>query len=503
MSPREKGTISGTHGSERTERATSIAFLVALAAVAARFAILANTRATHEDFLITLRYAENLAAGNGFVYNPGERALGTTTPLYTLLLAFGVHLGLDGATLGKALNILADGGVCFLLVVLGRTLQRPACGILAALLYAFTSAPVNFSTGGMETGLVTLLGLSALLAYLHEREEALGILLGLLVFARIDGMALSVILLCAWAARGRRPPWRALSLMLLVLAPWLLFAGIYFGSPVPDSMVSKLHVYRHLRTAHLPNLAEFQRQFAGGLAQISLLVFSVIGLAASWRSHRALRPAWVWMGAYYFVLLTSKVPAFGWYFVPPLPVYYLTSALGAAAALRVLRIPVSPSLQRAALVALALLLAARLPAIARDIRSAQQLEENVRVPIGKWLRERMAPGETVMLEPIGTIGYYSRGRVLDVIGLVSPQVRAFYQPGVRSPLRGIALRYRPEWMVLRPNELAEVMDTATTEGRRLFSLYQRVAAFPPAPQEPIMIVLRRTSDTRDSQENLP
>lgn len=503
MSLREKGTVSGTQSSEHAERATVIASLVALAAVAARLAISTNTRATHEDFLITLRYAENLAAGNGFVYNPGEHALGTTTPFYTLLLAGGIYLGMDGATLGKSLNILADGGVCFLLVMLGRTLQRPACGTLASLLYAFTSAPVNFSTGGMETGLVTLLGLSALLAYLNWREAVLGVLLGLLVFARIDGMALAVIFLSAWAARARRPPWRALSLMLLVLAPWLLFAGIYFGSPVPDSMVSKLHVYRHLRSDVLPNLAEFHRQFAGGAAQLALLVFSVIGLAASWRAHRALRPAWVWMSAYYFVLLTSKVPAFGWYFVPPLPVYYLTSALGAAAALRVLRIHVSPSVQRAGLVAVALMLAARLPAIARDIRAAQQLEENVRVPIGKWLRERMAPGETVMLEPIGTIGYYSGGRVLDVIGLVSPQVRAFYHPGVRSPLRGIALRYRPDWMVLRPNELAEVMDTATTEGRRLASLYQRVAAFPPAPEGPIMIVVRRTSDTRDSQENLP
>ena len=41
----------------------------------------------YDDPFITYRYAENLAQGKGFVYNPGERVLSTTTPLFTLLLA--------------------------------------------------------------------------------------------------------------------------------------------------------------------------------------------------------------------------------------------------------------------------------------------------------------------------------------------------------------------------------------------------------------------------------
>jgi len=41
----------------------------------------------YDDPFITFRYAQNLRAGLGFVYNPGERILSTTTPLYTLLLA--------------------------------------------------------------------------------------------------------------------------------------------------------------------------------------------------------------------------------------------------------------------------------------------------------------------------------------------------------------------------------------------------------------------------------
>ncbi|HEC35405.1 MAG TPA: hypothetical protein ENI39_02600, partial [Anaerolineae bacterium] len=42
---------------------------------------------TVDDAYITFRYARNLVEGRGFVYNLGERVLGTTTPLYTLLLS--------------------------------------------------------------------------------------------------------------------------------------------------------------------------------------------------------------------------------------------------------------------------------------------------------------------------------------------------------------------------------------------------------------------------------
>src|SRR5262245_31922234 len=52
------------------------------------------TRIRLEDALITYRYASNVATGVGFVYNAGERVLGTTTPLLTLVL------GLAGAALG-------------------------------------------------------------------------------------------------------------------------------------------------------------------------------------------------------------------------------------------------------------------------------------------------------------------------------------------------------------------------------------------------------------------
>jgi hypothetical protein len=46
-----------------------------------------------DDSFITYRYAENLVAGNGLVFNVGERVEGYTNFLWTLLLAACYSLG--------------------------------------------------------------------------------------------------------------------------------------------------------------------------------------------------------------------------------------------------------------------------------------------------------------------------------------------------------------------------------------------------------------------------
>ena len=45
-----------------------------------------------DDAYITFRYARNLVMGRGFVYNENEWVLGTTTPLFTILLAITAYL---------------------------------------------------------------------------------------------------------------------------------------------------------------------------------------------------------------------------------------------------------------------------------------------------------------------------------------------------------------------------------------------------------------------------
>ena len=82
---------------------------IAVLAVVVRLWVSHRTHALGEDALITLRYAENIAAGHGWVYNPGERVLGTTTPLFTILLALAAWLHLPAMPSGVFVCCAADG----------------------------------------------------------------------------------------------------------------------------------------------------------------------------------------------------------------------------------------------------------------------------------------------------------------------------------------------------------------------------------------------------------
>ena len=72
-----------------------------LAALALAALVLPTPR-TIDDAFITFRYARHLLAGAGFVYNLGERVLGTTTPLYTGLMAAILALTLPSTEKQKA-----------------------------------------------------------------------------------------------------------------------------------------------------------------------------------------------------------------------------------------------------------------------------------------------------------------------------------------------------------------------------------------------------------------
>ena len=63
-----------------------------------------------DDTFIFFRYAENLAAGDGFTFNVGERVEGFSSVSWTLLLALGEWIGVNLVTWSKLLGIASVAG---------------------------------------------------------------------------------------------------------------------------------------------------------------------------------------------------------------------------------------------------------------------------------------------------------------------------------------------------------------------------------------------------------
>src|SRR5438105_2649940 len=107
----------------------------ALPALVALLARLATGPHPIDDAYITFRYARNLAEGVGLVYNPGEWVLGTTSPLWAILLAGGYRLGAtDLPALANAASAMCDAASAALLAYYGlRVGWRPPGAALVGL----------------------------------------------------------------------------------------------------------------------------------------------------------------------------------------------------------------------------------------------------------------------------------------------------------------------------------------------------------------------------------
>lgn len=467
-------------------------------AVLLRLGIAAATQFTQEDALITLRYAENIARGQGFAYNPGERVLGTTTPLYTLLLALASWLGLPALATGKVVNIGADGLLCVALFRWLRAAGWGRAGYVAAFLAAVNPIAIRVAISGQEAALAALLGALAWAAYAEGRPRAAFCAGAALFLVRWDGLLLLAVLTGAVVWRERRFPWREWGVALALAAPWLLFAMLYFGSPIPVTLAAKAVVYGWASPdTPLPELHKLLFRLFGTPTYALTALAAGFGL---WRVVRARQSALiaptVWFVLYWGAFLVSKVLLFEWYLVPPLPVYTLLAAVGVAGAVTprlAVRLPAVAGRAALGVLASALVVLGGRSAW-RSLWESQQVEDHLRRPLGLWLRAHSRPGDRIMLEPIGYIGYYSGRPVLDVVGLVTPAVLPFYRRDDPAPLLSMAQAFRPEWCVLRPEERGRIERAAETAGQSW--PYMLVGTFSyasrPTARPATFLVFRRT-----------
>jgi hypothetical protein len=490
----------------RTGPLPATVWLAAALAVAIRSTLAICTRYTSEDYMITLRYAENLARGHGMVYNVGERVLGTTTPLYTMLLALASYLRLPPTAFGVTLNIVADGVLCLLIDLWLRREGFELAGRIAAFIVAVHPLHVQWSISGMETSLVTCAGVWALYAYARRASAEMYVVLGVLFLLRWDSLLLTGVLTASFILRERRLPLRELALFALIVAPWLIVAGAYYGNPIPITGHAKMTVYGwfadHLApdriraeaagsaqglTAlvgleptwllrRLPQQQKLLNFFVGAPAPLAFTAMAIAGaLDRAAVKRPSIAAACVWAALYFGLFLFSRVLLFNWYLVPPLPVIEALTAIGLARALRPLARLLSAPIWRVAAGA-SLAACAIIPnwALGAGLWRSQLLEDNLRAPIGDWLDAHAGPNDRILLEPIGYIGYHSHRRIVDVIGLVSPQVLHTYSAASPSPWLAQILDYKPEWCVLRPIEVEDLDLAAAKTGFRWRSCYDLV-----------------------------
>lgn len=435
-----------------------------------------STHITLEDAYITFRYARNIAQGAGVVFNPGERVLGTTTPLQTLLLALlGRAFGPEKIpTIGSLLMPLFGAATGLLAYPTLLRFGLPRAGAVAGLLLFFLHPLVmRTSLGGMETPLV--LFLMSLCLYFISRRQSVGATaaVALLALCRVDGLIWGALLVGATLLSHYRRPLRQVFAFAAIVLPWIVFATHYFGNPAPNSMLAKGVIrpgreYLLVQPEHFHNLSRWYLSGTGfpinSPAFFFWLALLALGIYIIWRAQRReVRLLTLFPPIYALLMYLGRAPMYQWYLLPMLFCCLLVGGVGAGWLIALAARKVTDRRLRlaGAVCALAILipglinLAGSLPRQIRHARLFQENEFGLRRGVGLWLLENTPQDATVAMEAIGYQGYFSQRRIIDMAGLVTPEVVKFKAAtGSNGYLfQLIVNELQPDYIVLRSFEV--------------------------------------------------
>jgi len=208
-----------------------------------------------DDAYISFRYAANLAAGNGLVWNPGEYVEGYTNFLWVLILAAGITLGVSPETLSCVLGIASGAAV---LVILGR-FSASRLGALHPLVWlplftlTLSRSFAAWSTGGLATQFFSMLVLLAQLQFLRERRNrtstpwASSVLFALATLTRPEAGLFAAVAGSFFAWRVVRGRDQASDLVFWML-PFITLVGAhmlwrfdYYGAWLPNTFHAKVN----------------------------------------------------------------------------------------------------------------------------------------------------------------------------------------------------------------------------------------------------------------------
>lgn len=417
--------------------------LAAAAAAVAGGGFLVQSRATYglglplDDAWIHQTYARNLVERGEWAFQPGEPSAGSTAPLWTLALAVGCLLKV--APLGWAYAV----GIVLLALVAwatGRWFEQRPPGLAhwraaAIVLVAFEWHLVWSGVSGMEMPAVALL--AVLVFSLLEAREAnglvIGALLGIGVWLRPDALLLAIPVVLVEMGAVLREGRRALFRLGLTVGAAALLVGAYLaanrwisGDPWPTTFYAKQAEYAVLRERPIGvRLVEQLRAPLVGMGVV-LLPGAVGAVVRDLRQRcwaRLAAPLWVGMHLSAYALRLPVTYQHGRYAMPVIPVVLLLGFDGLAGWAQVraqghLRRVVS-RVWVASVVAVTAgfyLLGAR--AYAQDVA----IIESEMVATARWIASETEPDALVAAHDIGALGYFGQRRLIDLAGLVSPEV---------------------------------------------------------------------------------
>jgi hypothetical protein len=431
-----------------------------------------------DDAWIHQTYARNLIMYGEWSFIPGHPSAGSTSPLWSALLSLGYLIDTDRFVMVYLLGVVCLWGIgilgdrIFRMHSLDGSSRFPWVGLLLVMEWHLVWASVS----GMETliyGLVILV-VFYMLSKSMPNWTLIGLFVGFSVWMRPDGVSLLgptffTLLLTTITSGSKGVPSRQpddkpdsilrifpkaigvdwprfvrgiLGIILgfcLIALPYLLFNQLLAGNWLPNTFFAKQAEYAELlilplykRTVSLLGLPMIG---VGVLLLPGFLYYLWIGMQEKrWWGISAV--IW-WLG--YTLLYAIRLPVsyqHGRYLIPAMPIFFILGFIGlyylgnktimARFPWRILRPVWLTSIVSICVVFY--FMGSR--AFAQDVA----VIETEMVATAKWISNHTEPESLIAAHDIGALGYFGQRDIVDLAGLVSPEVIPFVRDETKLEL---------------------------------------------------------------------
>jgi len=391
-----------------------------------------------DDSWIYQTYARNLVKFGRWVYEDGQVTGGATGPLWVIVLAISYLLELNPLYWAYFIS----GVLLFLIGEFGARIidlylhEKRVISTLGGVIVIFEWHNVWAAVSGMETIFFECLLLLVFLLLLdHDKRLSMwfliGLIIGVSVWVRPDGLTLlgPALFLSVIQPQKMKYKLRALLIVLfgfgITFAFYLLFNYQIANTWWPNTFYAKQAEYSILR--ELPYFQRLLHQFLIPITGVGALFLPGF-LMVLWRGF--IEKKWelialsLWclgfLGIYAYRLPVTY--QHGRYAIPMITTYIVLGFIGTVywfnqnKTIRLKLVSRVWGLSIVVLTSVFWLLGAN--AYGKDVAAI----ETEMVAVARWVRENTPKNSIIAVHDIGAIGYFSNRKIIDLAGLVSPDV---------------------------------------------------------------------------------
>ncbi len=403
-----------------------------------------------DDPWIHLTFAKNLAEYGSFSYFKNEMSTaGSTSPIYTIVLAVGFLITKNEMVLSYALGIIffVLAGIWFYRLSSFEFAKENMFAIACTAIFIIDKWMNFIADSGMETTMFIFLLLVTAYSYKKRQSVATAVFAGLLIWTRPDATAfLGALVLdylwCVYLAKKDK------SIVLFTKSELIKIGGIfaviilaYFGmnlklsgSILPNTYNAKLTYYApefRSRSAFLQGeVWDYFTSGAYGLIMFGFVI-SILKLLFD-TAKKKYNPNFLYI-VFAFALVFIywyKLPyahRFGRYLMPVIPFMIIVS-MGGFRELAKLTASYFKSKQLGNGLNFILILLVLILSVPNylDNKTAYATEckyiNDRQVVAAKWIRDNTKETDIIGTHDVGAIAFYSQRKIVDVAGLVTPEL---------------------------------------------------------------------------------